>query len=148
MSPSRTLRAAVFALAASATLASAQLAPRVPDSAIGVPYTSGGFGLDERERLEAESHQYNLRLIFAMREDTPYLADVEVVIHDAAGKKILAAVDTGPWFFAKLPAGSYRVSATSFGKTLTQRVQVPESGQARAGFYWEKSDAFAKGTRE
>jgi hypothetical protein len=103
-----------------------------------VPHTSGGVGSEERERLEAESHRYNLKVTFAATANAPFLADVPVVIRDEGGTKVLEAVSGGPWFYAKLPPGKYRVSATAAGKTQEQSAQAPAAGQAKLAFYWRE----------
>ncbi|MEA2625146.1 MAG: hypothetical protein QOD06_1191 [Candidatus Binatota bacterium] len=105
-------------------------------SASGIAHTSGGVGVEERERLEAESRNYNLKLIFAASANAPYLSDVGVTIIGPRGDEVLKATSDGPWFYAKLPPGSYTVVANAGGKTLRQTAQVPPSGQARLAFYW------------
>lgn len=81
----------------------------------GIPYLSGGVGLDERETLRAPGIEDNLKLTFALKRGN-YLSDVNVRITDAAGHKVLAVISQGPWFFTRLPAGQYTVTATARGK--------------------------------
>jgi len=104
----------------------------------GIPYLSGGVGVDERAALRSMTSADNLQLIFAAR-DGEYLSDVEIVITNSAGHKILRAVSDGPLLFTKLPAGSYLVMAEAKGRSIRRIVHVPSSGQAHVLFSWEDS---------
>lgn len=64
----------------------------------GIPYVSGGVGLEEREQFAAIGKNYNLKLVFAFKSGA-YLSDVKVDISDSIGKKVLSAIAEGPWFF-------------------------------------------------
>lgn len=99
-----------------------------------VPYTSGGISLEERQALSQTAGDYNLKLVFAATGGA-YLGDVKVTISGPGGR-VLDAVSAGPWFFAKLPPGKYRVEATSGGRTQSKAVSVGGRGQARAAFYF------------
>jgi hypothetical protein len=103
----------------------------------GIPYVSGGIGLDEREELEASGKDYNLKLTFAVREGN-YLGDVKVSIVSSSGKKILDAVSEGPWFFTRLPPGRYSVRAEVKDKTLQRAFEVKAKGQTRLNFLWQR----------
>ena len=83
--------------------------PAVPASASSVPYTSGGVGSDERDRLEAAKSQFNLRLMFAISAGN-YLSGVRVRIQDNSGATLLDVLSNGPWFYARLPPGNYTLS--------------------------------------
>lgn len=104
-------------------------------TANGIPYVSGGFGVDERENLRAMSKDDNLELSFAL-QNKEYLGGADVLIKDSKGRDVLQAVSDGPLFFAQLPQGTYTVEATISGKTLKQIAQVPAKGQARVYFAW------------
>lgn len=93
-------------------------------SANGIAYISGGIGEDERTALTAAAAGYNLKLVFADRSGGHFLSDVKVGIRNAKGEPVLDAVSDGPWFFVKLPPGSYRVSAAAEDKSLTRGVTV------------------------
>ena len=112
----------------------ADLQPQVK-SASGIPYVSGGFGVEERENLRAMSKDDNLELSFAL-QNKHYLGGANVLIKDSRGRDVLEAVSDGPLFFAQLPEGTYTVEATTSGKTLKQIVHVPDKGQARVYFAW------------
>lgn len=80
----------------------------------GIPYMSGGFGLEERAKLRAIGETDNLELSFALT-NKDYLSGAGVLIKDDQGKEILKAVSDGPLFFTKLPAGKYTIEATAEG---------------------------------
>jgi len=101
----------------------------------GIPYVSGGIGLDEREALSAIASEYNLKIVFALKEGN-YLADASVLIKNALGRTVLDAVSDGPWFYARLPAGQYAVTVTMMEKANTDKVQIKPAGQSVLHFYW------------
>jgi hypothetical protein len=101
----------------------------------GVPYLSGGVGLDEREALNQMGKDYNLKLSFAVTSGN-YLGDVAVEIRESAGRVALEAVSEGPWFFSKLPPGRYTVVVRYNEKTQQTAVQVSGKGQSVLNFYW------------
>lgn len=105
----------------------------------GIPYMSGGFGLEERAKLRAIGETDNLELSFALT-NKDYLSGAGVLIKDDQGKEILKAVSDGPLFFTKLPAGKYTIEATAEGRTEEQVVQVPAKGQTQAHFAWKESN--------
>ena len=106
----------------------------------GIPYVSGGFGLEERAELRAIGKTDNLELSFAL-QSKDYIGGAEVFIGNKDGTEILSAISDGPLFLAKLPEGVYIVKATAMGKTLEQTVHVPSKGQARLYFVWKDSIA-------
>ncbi len=109
----------------------------------GIPYMSGGVGADEREAVAARAMNYNLKLTFAVTNSTQFLANVSVKIEDASGKILVDAVADGPYFYAKLPAGKYRVVATSGGQVEERTVTVGGGGQAELGLYFKDHPASA-----
>ena len=125
----------VFA-ASSMELADSQLQVK---TANGIPYVSGGFGVEERENLRAMSKDDNLELSIAL-QNKHYLGGANVLIKDSRGRDVLRAVSDGPLFLAQLPEGTYTVEATTSGKTLKQAVHVPAKGQARVYFAWRSEE--------
>ncbi len=103
----------------------------------GIPFVSGGFGLEERAALRTMGSKDNLELSFALRNDE-YIGGAKVLIKDERGNKILQKESDGPLFYAKLPAGKYLVVATARGKTLTQVAEVPAKGKTRLYFAWRR----------
>lgn len=105
----------------------------------GIRYVSGGVGESERTELNAQSPQFNLRLMFAMQGSGNYLSAVRVSILDARGEKILVTESKGPWFLAQLPPGDYTVEASVPGQDQQpqrQTVHIKDSSQSRLDFYW------------
>ena len=103
----------------------------------GFPYVSGGIGMDEREAMSAIASEYNLKIVFALKEGN-YLADASVLIKDAQGKTVLDAVSDGPWLYARLPAGQYTVTATTAEKAEHQKAEIKSAGHAIRYFYWSE----------
>jgi hypothetical protein len=101
-----------------------------------ISYVSGGVGVSERQALDQVKSQYNLHLLFAYSKSGAFLAGVRVRIAKASGAEVLDAVSAGPYFYARLPAGHYRVSADNAGKVQTKSVTVPANGRVSENFYW------------
>lgn len=101
----------------------------------GVPYLSGGVGEDSVARIQARAKDFNLKLLFTLVEGN-YLADIGVTIQDSSGKTLVDQVADGPFFLAKLPAGSYTIAATNYGKTQTRKVHVSANGLHSEQFRW------------
>jgi hypothetical protein len=93
-----------------------------------IKYLAGGVGINERAAMDRMDKNYNLKLVFA-EPSGPYLAHVNVAIENASGKKLIQTTDNGPWFFAKLPDGKYRVVATFQGKQEVREVAIGQSLQ-------------------
>jgi len=96
----------------------------------GIPYISGGVGGEERDLLQTQSREYNVKLTFAAREGN-YYAEIPIAIVDSQGRKVLEAVAEGPWLYTKLPPGTYNVIARADGKTHQQKVQVNQQQLAQ-----------------
>ena len=131
----------VFA-SSSVELADSQLKVKTEN---GIPYLSGGFGVDERENLRAMTTDDNLELSFALQNKN-YLGGAKVLIKDRNGTEIISAVSDGPLFFAKLPQGTYIVEATAMGKTLKQVARVPVKGETELYFAWQPAAETASQT--
>ncbi|MFN7087046.1 MAG: carboxypeptidase-like regulatory domain-containing protein [Burkholderiales bacterium] len=118
--------------------ATAALAQGVPEKVITqgeVSYVSGGIGADSQERLQAIEKQFNLKLVFTLVEGN-YLADVAVTVKDAKGRTVAEHVADGPFFMAKLPAGSYSVAASYEGKSQTRKVTLREGALRTEYLRW------------
>jgi hypothetical protein len=101
----------------------------------GVSYVSGGVSIEAIDRLRAMEKDFNLKLVFALNTGD-YLADVKVTIVDASNKVLLDAMSEGPWLLAKLPAGSYQVSATYGGSAESRKVTVGSATLKTVQFRW------------
>jgi hypothetical protein len=106
----------------------------------GVPFVSGGVGIEERAALRTVGEKDNLELSFAL-QNKEYIGGADVLIKDEKGKQILDAESNGPLFYTKLPEGKYTVMATAGGKKLSQIVQVPSKGQAHLYFAWTQAES-------
>jgi hypothetical protein len=84
---------------------------------------SGGVGVEERAALEAERARYNLRLAFA-ESDGVYVADVHVRLTGNDGRVVYEGDSEGPFLFARLPAGRYRLEAEYGGMTQVRTLDV------------------------
>jgi hypothetical protein len=126
--------------AANQAAAEGNVLPSEQNEYQGIPYVSGGVGIDAREQLDAIGKNYSLKLVFAGKNGK-YVADINVEISDSTGKKILNAVSEGPWFFSKLPPGKYKVTVTMMGKEKQKRVNIGKvQKQTTLYFYWDESD--------
>ena len=121
--------------AAISSAADPSLAP-APRREGSIEYRTGGVGKDERDALLLASREYPLKLVFAGRQQTDFVAEVKVRILDSNGRTVLDADDAGPLFFADLPPGQYRVTATLRGQTFEQKATVTPGRQNQVAFYW------------
>lgn len=102
----------------------------------GIAYASGGIGEEERQALNSRAANYNLKLLFADKKSGEFLSDIRVSIKGTKGTDVLDAVADGPWFFASLPPGSYRVTAASGEQRQTRPIAVRKGKQSRLSFYF------------
>jgi hypothetical protein len=129
----RTLAAVI--LAACLTPA-AVLAAVMPQQQNGITYINGGVGEEEQGAMKAQRADYNLLLTFATQQSGAYRSGVQLDIMDAKGSNLLSVPNTGPMFFAKLPPGTYRISAAADGKTFKRTVKVG-SAPKELVLHWE-----------
>jgi hypothetical protein len=129
--------AIVFAVVCNAAYAEEKYELSIKENTYqGIPFISGGVGLEEREALAAKYKEYNLKLMFAAKGGA-YVADIKVEISDSRGEKVLVAVADAPWFFTNLPAGKYIVTATMMDKEKRNKVNIAKGQkQIILGFYW------------
>jgi hypothetical protein len=119
-----------------AAASSAQTEPQMGNE---IPYVSGGIGSPSQREMRAVRKNYNLHLLFAVKGTGEYLADIPVTIADAKGRVLLEATAEGPFFFARLPAGRYRVTAGTGAEAITRTVSIGSRGSADASFYWNEA---------
>ena len=85
-------------------------------------YSCGGIGEDESTAMRAAMKNYPLSLLFAEKSGA-YLANVTVDIRAKQASGQFTA--EGPICLIKLPAGSYKITATTKGgSSQTQSVQI------------------------
>jgi hypothetical protein len=103
-----------------------------------ISYVSGGVGASEQEALAKVKSKYNLWLTFAVTGTGAFLSDIPVTISDKAGQVLVEAVSAGPYFYARVPAGTYRLSVDNAGQVKTRTVSVPASGGVSEVFEWPR----------
>lgn len=118
----KTVIALLLSLTMGGIAAAAPPAPAGPQPG-EVEVISGGIGEDEQRSILAREKEFNLKLVFSLTQGN-YVADVEVVINDAKGVKIVERSATGPLLLARLPAGEYSVGATRGGRTVIRKVKL------------------------
>jgi hypothetical protein len=129
----RTLAAVVLAVCLTPAAA---LAATTPQQQNGITYVNGGVGEEEQGAMKAQRADYNLLLTFATQQSGAYRSDIQLDIMDAKGTNLLSVPNTGPMFFAKLPPGTYRISAAAEGKTFKRTVKVG-SAPKELVLHWE-----------
>ena len=130
---SASLSIAVLLAVQTAPLAHAQMQPQTLGD---VTYVSGGIADDWQQAMEAQKSQYNLHLLFAQEGTGAYFTNVPVQITDGSGQTVLNAVSQGPFFYARLKPGSYKVTASHGGQAVTKTATVPASGGADLDYRW------------
>jgi hypothetical protein len=101
----------------------------------GVSFASGGVGLSERMDMDAMAKNYNIKMVFA-EAPRDYVSGVNVKIIDHSGKMLIETTSNGPWFFAKLPQGNYRVEASFRNHREVKDLKVA-SGFETIEFLWK-----------
>ena len=72
---------------------------------------------------------------------------VQLDIMDAKGANLVTAANAGPMFFARLPAGTYRISAAAEGKTFKRTVKVGTAPKEIV-LHWENDSPDDPGPQE
>ncbi len=99
-----------------------------------VTYITGGIGEEERNTLTQTKKDYNLQVMSADKTGH-YVSDTQLVIRDKKGAEVLS-VPMGPLFYAKLPAGSYAVEASSAGQTQKENITIHGNEASNVDFNW------------
>ncbi|MEX3843835.1 hypothetical protein [Paraburkholderia sp. BR10882] len=106
----------------------------------GIAYVTGGVGEDEATTLRRLAPGYSMRATFTTASGE-YLSGVAVQIFGSNGKVVFAGTSAGPYLFARLPPGHYRVVATFDGVERTRALYVPTRGSVRFTLTWSTSRA-------
>jgi len=123
------------AMAALRSAAADVKAPQVQKQG-AITFVSGGVGEEDRSALRQMAQGYNLRLMFAVQSSGEYLANIGVTLVDAQSKTVLDAISEGPFFFAHMPPGRYKLTVANDGKSQTRSIDVAASGAVSPSFYW------------
>jgi len=142
----RALASAALVLAACLGSHAALAAP-TPKEQNGVTYINGGVGQEEQSAMRALRSDYNLLLTFATKQSGAYRSDVQLDIMDAKGTTLVSAANTGPMFYAKLPAGTYRISAAAEGKVFKRSVKIGTAPKEMT-LHWENDSPEDPGVQE
>lgn len=148
MKKAKTLIALSAALTLGLPMAYAQAAyaptPQ-PHTYEGVHYMSGGVGVEGRQAMREMAPHYNLFVEFATRPRGDYVANVDVTVHNAHGGIVLKAVSEGPWFYADLAPGKYKVLARIDGHTEAHWVQIHRGHRGHVVVTWPAADLAPRG---
>lgn len=99
-----------------------------------VSYVTGGVPDEQVAAFRQARSSYPLGIEIYQKSGakSEFTADVQVQVTDKAGNVVLDAPTEGPYLWAKLPPGQYRIDATLNDRKLTRSVNVPASGSTSA----------------
>lgn len=102
-----------------------------------VSFVSGGVGQEEVCQIKSMRNGYNLHLLFAESPSSQFLADIPVRIVDHTGTAVLDTRAQGPYLYARLPPGSYRILAENGDRTQIRQVRISTNAKPVAvSFVW------------
>ncbi|VWC25677.1 carboxypeptidase regulatory-like domain protein [Burkholderia diffusa] len=101
----------------------------------GIAYITGGVGLDEVATLRGIASRYSMRAQFASVSGES-LSGVLLIFRKMDGTLVFSATSDGPYIYAKMPPGSYRVTATSEGVERKRTITVPGRGGISIMLTW------------
>jgi hypothetical protein len=107
---------------------------------LGVPFLSGGVGIEEVATLSDEKHRYALAILTAAEGSGEFLADVRIRIRDEQSKLVLDTVMDGPWLLVDLPAGRYQIEATQNARVQKKFVTFRTGDHRQSVFYFDRPD--------
>lgn len=106
-----------------------------------VSFVSGGVGQEEVCQIKGMRNGYNLHLLFAEAPSSQFLADIPVRIVDHTGTAVLDTRAQGPYLYARLPPGSYRILAENGDRTQIRQVRIPTNTKPVAlTFMWTSTE--------
>lgn len=101
----------------------------------GIAFVTGGVGDDEAAALRTVASRYSMAATFASSSGE-YLSGVAVQVLKPDGALVFTAISEGPYLFAQIPPGHYRLVATSDGLKRTRTIVVPAQGGVRLTLNW------------
>jgi len=129
------IRIALLATVFTASIALPVLADDLqPLQSGSVTYISGGVGSDERDALRAAKQDYNLHIMNSAANGE-FTTDDTLSI-SSHGQTLVSTSNVGPLFFAKLPPGTYTVTATIADHQKQQKITVGAGKPANVHFVW------------
>lgn len=108
----------------------------------GVAYVTGGVGQDEAAAFRGLASGYNMRATFTTGAGE-YLSGVAVQVLRSDGSVAFSATSDGPYLYARLPQGRYRVVATLDGVQRSRELYIPARGSTRVSLAWPNLHAGA-----
>ncbi|WP_019448220.1 hypothetical protein [Cupriavidus sp. BIS7] len=144
MHPSFCVKSVAVAMAAVA-VAVAVVHAQVPSPEIresgGVPYVSGGVGIDDVSQMKALAPGFNVRLRFADESNGNSLSDVLIVVLDERNERVLRVRTEGPLLYMKLPPGRYLLAMAYLDSVRQLPITVGRTPmQLTIGFHVEDVD--------
>ena len=113
----------------------------------GIAYVSGGVAEVEEEDLVAQRKNFSFWLTTASKGSGAFLADVRVrVLDERTRQLVLEHTLDGPWLFANLPPGRYRVEASyrefadNKEQTLRRSTTIQKGSLRQMLLYFDTSD--------
>lgn len=108
--------------------------PAAQQSAGGASYVTGGIPYEQLPAFQAARSQYplNVEIYEKAGAKNEFTADAQVKLLDRSGNVVLDAKTEGPFLWAKVPPGQYRLQTTLNGRTQEQRVAVSNGKSTRA----------------
>lgn len=99
-----------------------------------VSYVTGGIPYEQIPAFTQARGQYSLNIEVYEKDGAKngFSADAQVRLIDRKGNVVLDAKADGPYLWAKVPAGQYRLQTTLAGKMKEQRVSVANGKSTRA----------------
>lgn len=106
----------------------------------GIAYVTGGVGQDEVAAFRGLASGYNMRATFTTGSGE-YLSGVAVKVARSDGTVVFDATTNGPYLFARLPQGHYRLTANLDGAQRSRDLYVPARGDVRFTLVWPRLSA-------
>lgn len=114
-----------------------------PDEAVPLPaqklsgsvaYVTGGIPFEQIPAftLARSAYPLNIEVYEKAGAKSEFTADAQVKLFDKSGNVVLDAKTEGPYLWAKVPPGQYRLQTTLNGRMQEQRVSIGSSGATRA----------------
>jgi hypothetical protein len=108
----------------------------LPDAQVSgtTSYVTGGIPYEQLPAFTQARGQYPLNIEVYERDGAKnaFTADAGVKLLDRSGTVVLDALTSGPYLWAKVPPGQYRLQTTLNGKMKEQRVAVSNGRSTRA----------------
>ncbi len=105
-----------------------------------VTFVSGGVGVDEQNAMQAIRADYNLNLLFSIKETGKYVSDVKVYVADSKGNTVLESVSDGPMLFARLKPGGYTITVDREGQVIHKKITIRGTQGTSLVFSWPQDE--------